>query len=682
MSTTRARTSRAMRKPAAKERSASGLHGRPAEVAVEGASDGMPGIFQGLSGRRIVLLICILSSLTYANSLGGDFVFDDIDQIVENHDIRSWGNVGRAFTTHVWAFRERPDILRAPIPPPYYRPVFTVVFTAGYQMFGLWPQGWHLLTLLLHILCSVGIFYVLLMLSGRKSVAAISALLFAVFPLHSESVSWISGMTDPLFGVFFLSAFYYYLKFRESGRRPSLLASLGMFAVAAFSKETALSLVPLVFTYELIDSTCRPGGERENLFARLKQALLYALPFAGVAVLYLIPRYLVLGGFTWKTMHSHDGPFTDTLITLPWVVVTYLGHLLWPVNLSIAYFTSFVTSAASPRFLLPALALALIAGALILNRKRLGREFWLALALIFVPLLPVLDLRRLSVEYLIFDRYLYLSSGGWCYLIALGLERLAAFESDRAAKSKSLSAGEGGAANPAFAHRFSLAALVVLLPAFTAATARENRNWADAHSLWSNAARVRPAFWAAHYNQGLALMTARRYGEAREALNRAAALAPNEPFVFDALGRTSDAMGDRAGAVENFKRALAVDPETFESLNNLGTVYFKAGDYVKAERCFLSALEVKPQATPSRFNLAKCYTLMARYPEAVREFEQVVAAAPDDAEAHYELGLAYGKSGRSDDASRSFQRALSATGSQELAERAKDALSRVQARKQ
>lgn len=663
MSTTRARAGRAGRKAAAvREQTApvTGLDGRP-----DGA--GASGLFQQLSAGRIILLICILSSLAYANSLGGDFVFDDIDQIVENHDIRSWDNIGRAFTTHVWAFRERPDILRAPIPPPYYRPIFTVVFTVGYQLFGLWPQGWHLLTLLLHILCSVGIFYVLLMLSERKGAAAVTALLFAVFPLHSESVSWISGMTDPLFGVFFLSSFYYYLKFRKSGNRGPLLAALGLFAVAAFSKETALSLVVLVFAYEVIDSAY--GREGEPLFARLKSATLYALPFAGVAVLYLIPRYLVLGGFTWKTMHSHEGPFTDTLITLPWVIMTYLGHLLWPVNLSIAYFTSFVTSASSPRFLLPAFALALISGALLLNRRRLGREFWLALALIFVPLLPVLDLRRLSVEYLIFDRYLYLSVGGWCYLIALALERLPA---------KKLS----GPAAPASAGRLSAAALAVLLIAFTAATARENRNWSDAHALWSNAARVRPQFWAAHYNQGLALMTQKRYGEAREALNRAAALAPGEPFVFDALGRTHDAMGDKAGAVENFNRALAIDPETFESLNNLGTVYFKSRDYVKAERCFLSALEIKPQATPSRFNLGKCYAHMGRYPEAVREFERVVSAAPDDSEAHYELGLAYGKNGRSEDAIRSFHKALSAAGSQELAERAKDALSQVQARNQ
>ena len=122
---------------------------------------------ENLGPARTAFLICVLSLLSYANSLGGDFVFDDTDQIVENQDIRSWDNLGRAFTTHVWAFREKPEALRVPIPPPYYRPLFTILFTIEYKLFGLWPQGWHLVSLLLHILCSIGVFYVLQFLANR-----------------------------------------------------------------------------------------------------------------------------------------------------------------------------------------------------------------------------------------------------------------------------------------------------------------------------------------------------------------------------------------------------------------------------------------------------------------------------------------------------------------------------------
>src|SRR5713226_1078401 len=147
---------------------------------------------------RAILLICLLSVLAYANSLSGEFVFDDTEQIVENQDIRSWDNLTKAFTTHVWEFRDQPGSLNVPPPLPYYRPLFTVMLTVEFHLFGLWPQGWHLVSLLLHVLCAIGVFYVILLTSGRSLIPLFAALLFAAHPVHAESVSWISGMTDPL----------------------------------------------------------------------------------------------------------------------------------------------------------------------------------------------------------------------------------------------------------------------------------------------------------------------------------------------------------------------------------------------------------------------------------------------------------------------------------------------------
>src|SRR2546426_8204297 len=82
-----------------------------------------------LSSTRIVFLVCLFSFLAYANSLGGEFVFDDTEQIVENQNIRSWGNIATAFTTSVWAFRDKHEALNVPPPLPYYRPLFTVMLT-------------------------------------------------------------------------------------------------------------------------------------------------------------------------------------------------------------------------------------------------------------------------------------------------------------------------------------------------------------------------------------------------------------------------------------------------------------------------------------------------------------------------------------------------------------------------
>lgn len=627
---------------------------------------GLLASLQHLSPARTILLICLFSFLAYANSLAGEFVFDDTDQIVENQNIRSWSNLAKAFTTHVWAFRERPGALNVPPPLPYYRPLFTVMLTVEYHLFGLWPQGWHLVSLLLHILCAAGVFYVILLMSGRNLVALFASIFFAVHPVHAESVSWISGMTDPLFGVFFLASFCLYLRARapdERGHpnRRVFALSLAMFVLATFAKETALSLVVLVFGYELIE-TSRQKTERLIIAAKR------ALPYAAVALIYLVPRYLVLGELMWKNPQAPDRPVAYTLLTLPFVICSYIAHLLWPISLSVTYNTHFVTTVTSPRFLLPAAALGVALAALFFYRKRAGREVWQGLLLVFVPLLPVLNLGQVSQEeYLVFDHYLYLSVAGLGYLVGIGVFKAGAIE------SKVHRVEIADLRRPAFA----AAAFVVIALAFTVLAARENRPWANSYSLWSNVARVRPTYWAAHYNAGLALLDAKRFDEARVSLERATGLKPDEPNVLDALGRSYDGKGEISSAVTSFKRAIDINPGMFESYNNLGTVYFKNKDYALAEANFTAALRLKPEVSASRFNLGLCYARQGRYSDATRELERVVQAIPNDAEAIYELGLAYERMGRASEAERAFQAAGKLAKSQELADRLAEGLGRL-----
>src|SRR5262249_3023776 len=282
--------------------------------------------FEAISVQRAILLLVLACCFAYANSLGGDFVFDDVEQIVENKDIHSWDNLGKAFTTHVWAFREKPESLRVPIPPPYYRPLFTVLFTIEYQLFGLHPQGWHLVSVLLHLLCSIAVFFVLLELSKRKSVALLAALLFAVYSIHVESIAWISGVTDPLFSLFFLLSLYLFLRFRATTKLALLIGSVVGFAGAAFSKETALCLVPLIAALGWLGLPSEPEPAAPSA-ARLRRAALLSLPYLAVAVLYLLARYLVLGAIVRNAALDYQGPWFHIPLTLPYVICSYLLHL-------------------------------------------------------------------------------------------------------------------------------------------------------------------------------------------------------------------------------------------------------------------------------------------------------------------------------------------------------------------
>jgi len=218
----------------------------------------------------------------------------------------------------------------------------------------------------------------------------------------------------------------------------------------------------------------------------------------------------------------------------------------------------------------------------------------------------------------------------------------------------------------------------MMLAGLTAATVSENRKWADGYSLWSHAARVRPQYWNAHYNEAVELLGAKRYAEAIKSLRRAAELTSDEPAVFEALGRAYDGEGETQNAVTNFKRSIAIDPTMFESLNNLGTTYFRIANFEEAEKNFLAALRLKPQAVEARYNLGLCYERWGKYSEATREFELAVLGAPEDAEAQYQLGLSYEKLGRAEDAISAFQRGLAQVKSQSLSDKIYEALNRVQ----
>lgn len=627
---------------------------------------GLIAALESLSDSRAVCLICLLAVLAYANSIGGEFVFDDTDQIVTNQDLRSWTNLTKAFTTHVWSFRDQQSVV-APPPLPYYRPLFTVLLTVEYHLFGLWPQGWHITSLLLHVLASVGVFYVIMPMSRRKLTALFAASLFAVHPVHAESVSWVSGMTDPLFTVFFLASLAIYLRSREArylSRTPTmgisreLTIALVFFVLSTYSKETALSLVLLVFAYELLET-------RGNVAKRLEVASRRAFPFVAASLIYLIPRYIVLGEFMWTNPQAPDRPLIHTLLTLPIVISSYLFHLIWPVGLSVTYNTRFITSAASPMFLLPAAMLIALSAVLFAYRARVSREVWLALLLIFVPLLPVLKLGQVSrEEYLVFDHYLYLSVAGLSYLTTIALAAISGFD-----KRVPLPAGRLKAA---------LAAMCAILVVSVAVTGRENQSWSDSYALWSNAARVRPEYWAPHYNLGVVLLEEKRFDEAFQALSRAVLLKPDEPDVFDALGRTYDAKGDRAGAISSFKSAIELEPAKFESLNNLGHVYFESSSYDLAEHCFAAAIKARPKAPAAHYNLGLCYSRQGRYADAIRLFERVLKITPGDGDTYYQLALAYEKTGRNGEAIGALKRVPEVATSPEVTEKALETLTRLE----
>ena len=580
-----------------------------------------------LSESRALFITIAATILVYANSLSGAFVFDDTKQIAGNSSLHSWGNILRAFTNDVWSFQR--GTLTRDVPPPYYRPLFTIYLTINYQLFGLWEPGWHLMNLLVHTIATVFVYYLLRRLSGDNLVALLTALLFGLHPAHVESVSWISGIPDPLAALFYVPSLIWYVRYREEGGPKWLAASLVAYGLAALCKETPLAL-PIVF---VVWEFAR-GVKKKSLSARLREIAWQLVPYSIVAGAYLALRFSVLGRLSWKHPFMARVPDSAIWMTVPYVFVNYLRHLIAPFRLSLIYGTSFITSASDPRFLIPLALLVVIAALLWIYRKKLDRNLWIALTLSIAPLLPVLNLKVFHYEYIIQDRYLYSPSIGFCSLIALLLVRLTR-------RNQSL----------------LLISACAIIFAYGAGTILQNRVWHDAVALWQRAIYYSPQSWSTHYNLGLAYLNFKENDRARKELEEAKLLKPNEASVYNNLALAQAGLGDRDNAIRNVKQALVLDPSLIEAHNNLGTFLYEQGSYNEAQNEFSLVLKHDPRAVSAHFNLGRTLAAMKDHSGAIREYESVLALRPNDIEARYELALSYAAANQKEKAAEQFNRA-------------------------
>ena len=581
-----------------------------------------------VSERRALFVIIAASVLVYANSLSGSFVFDDTKQIVGNPELRSWSNVIHALTNDVWSFQR--GTLTTDIPPPYYRPLFTAYLTVNYQLFGLWEPGWHLMNLLVHTISSVLVYFLLKRLSGDFAIAVLGAVLFAVHPAHVESVSWISGIPDPLAALFYIPCLIWYLRYREDGNLKWLTLSLVAYGLAALCKETPLALPLVLAVWELKTES------RQNWIGRFKDVAVRLIPYAAVGLAYLVLRFSVLGRISWKHPFMARVPDSAILMTLPYVFLNYLKHLVAPFHLSLIYGTSFITSPSDVRFLLPLALLLVLSFVLWRYRKSLGPQVWLAIALTVVPLLPVLNLRVFHYEYIIQDRYLYLPSVGFCYLVAIAISRLGQHQA-----------------------RLGLIICALVVLSFGASTVLQNRVWRGPVPLWERAIYYSPNSWSTHYNLGLAHLGLKEYDQARTELLAAQRLNPQQATVLNNLALAQAGLGNIDDAIVNLQAALALDPRLFEARNNLAAFLYEKKDFAGAKREILPVLQHDPGSNSARFNLARILAATGDHPGAIREFQTVLTAQPDDSAAHYELALSYAALGKKEDAVREIRNALS-----------------------
>ena len=188
----------------------------------------------------VVIVAAVL--VVYANAFGNAFVWDDQYLIVENPAIKSWGRFWTLWTADLF-----PHVVSH-----YYRPLQALTYLVDYQLWTLAPFGYHLTSTLLHAGVALLFYRFVAALLGAPRAALIAALLFAVHPIHTEAVTYISGRSDPLSALFLLVALVGFVEGDRSRFTVWRVGSLAAFAAALLAREAAMALVPLVVPLTLI----------------------------------------------------------------------------------------------------------------------------------------------------------------------------------------------------------------------------------------------------------------------------------------------------------------------------------------------------------------------------------------------------------------------------------------------
>ena len=595
------------------------------------------------------MALLVASFAVYAPVRHFDFVdFDDLEYVRDNPHVRAGLTPGSL----AWALTSTDSA--------NWFPLTRLSHMLDAQLFGMRPGPHHLGSVLFHALAALCLFAFLRRATRARWPSAFVALLFALHPLHVESVAWVAERKDVLCALFWFLALWAYVRYAERPGVGRYLLVLLPFCLGLLSKPMIVTL-PLVLL--LLDVW--PLGRRPALREKLP---FFALSAAGAIATYLAQR----GSGAVQALAAF--PFGLRVENALVSYVVYAAKMFWPTRLAVFYpFPSHIPLWQA------GLAAALLAGVSILVLRSLRSCPYLATGWLWylVTLAPVIGLVQVGAQARA-DRYMYVPMVGLSIMLGWG-------------------AADWLRRAPRFRPALAVAAVAACLSTAVLAAAQV-QHWKDSQALFGHALAVTDGNYLAHHNLGVALAempgrlpyaiahyraalairpdSARVHtdlgsalaklpgglseaaGEYREALR----LSPDSAIPHNNLGNALARIPNRLPeAIAEYQAALRIDPDYAEAHNNLGFALAQVpGRLPDAIREYREALRIRPDYAEAHANLAAALSASpANLPEAVTEYQAALRIRPDLADLHYNLALTLSKmDGRAPDAISHFEEAL------------------------
>jgi len=612
-----------------------------------------------------VALVALVLALYY-RTIHFDFVsWDDSDYILQNPHVRE----GIGAETLKWAFVST----RAA----NWHPLTWMSHMLDWRLYGLRAGGHHATNVILHAVNTLLLLAGLRRLTGRFYESAFVAALFAIHPLHVESVAWVSERKDVLSSLFGFAALAAYARYAESPGWRRYLTVLVLYAGSLLCKPM---WVTLPFLLLLLDwwplgrvDLAEPGKSR-RLLGRLvlEKVPLLALAAASSLVTFWVQR--ISGAMATTIQVPPRMRLQDALVSY----VDYLRQTFWPTNLS--YFYPLPVRVPPLTFGLPSLAI-LVAITVAVLRARQRHPYLVVGWLWFLgTLVPVIGLVQVGSQ-IRADRYTYMPLIGIFIMVTWGALAFVSRKPARRSKKAPAQSSSFGALGVV-----AVLAVAALVPVTWAQVgywrdtttlferairvtrdndlAETNYGWAmmnegrldEALVHFKEALRIRPTGLNARFDIGQVLM---RKGQVEEALGHYRAVLESKPNYADAhselgaglarLARLDEAIeecrkaleinprhagaynnlgvalamrGDTAGAMENYRKAIELNQDYSEARNNLGALLARTGRFDEAVAELRMALRIQPGYVSACNNLVRALYLDRKYPEAWREVKR------------------------------------------------------------
>jgi tetratricopeptide (TPR) repeat protein len=565
--------------------------------------------------RQLALLVSIAlivgNVFVFAGIWRQEFIsFDDPQYVTENVHVKAgltWGGVQWAFATGEAA---------------NWHPLAWISHMLDVALFGVQAGPHHVTNLILHIVNSLLLFGVLWRMTGTLYKSAFVAALFAVHPLHVESVAWVSERKDVLSTFFwFLGLWAYAAYVRDETRLQYALVFLCL-ALGLMSKPM---VVTFPFALLLLDYwPLRRPVSRRLIFEKIP---FFALVAASSVVTFLAQRH---GGAVSSLAAL---PLPSRVANAGLAYVAYIEKTVWPSGLTVLYpYTrEFGWRLAVAVLVVVVLSAFAIFAARAVPYVAVGWFWFLG------TLVPVIGIVQVGIQSMA-DRYTYVPAIGLFVIVAWGVpDLLRALPASRVA---------------------ALTAAMVAISGCMIVARAQVRYWRDSLTLWEHAASITPG--DAHVETALGSVLSEQ-GRAAEAKALFVDALRREPQFAEAHNKLGVALADEglaAEAIPHYEAAIAIKPSLAEAHYNLANAFAALGKPEDAIAHYHAALRIRPEDAATHNGLGSALDDRGRIEEAIAEYEQSIRLDPQFADAHNNLGTARAKQGKTDEAIREFFEAL------------------------